>query len=151
TDAPLEPTQSYPISKASASVAWTGFGRERHVSVSILRIFQVYGEGEVEGRMWPSLRAAALAGKNYSMTKGEQIRDFIEVGEVAKQFLTELAVPALAGEQKIRHIGSGHPQSLRDFAEHWWKYWRAKGRLELGQMPYRANEVMRFVPLLDSR
>jgi nucleoside-diphosphate-sugar epimerase len=148
-DAPLEPTQSYPTSKAAAAIAWAGFCREMHASVSLLRIFQVYGEGEAASRMWPSLRAAARAGRNFPMTKGEQIRDFIEVGTVAKRFLTELAEPAFAGILKTCNVGSGHPQTLRNFAEYWWKYWCALGQLEVGQVPYRQGEVMRFVPLVS--
>jgi nucleoside-diphosphate-sugar epimerase len=147
-DAPLEPTQSYPISKASASVAWAGFGREKHARVSILRMFQVYGEGEAEGRLWPSLRAAALAGRDFPMTKGEQVRDFIEVGEVARQFLAVTAADNEAGRPVITNVGSGRPQTIEMFAGHWWKQWGARGRLQLGAVPYRPNEVMRYVPQL---
>lgn len=148
TDAPLEPTGPYHASKAAASMAALGIAVERKVSLSLLRPFHVFGEGESEARFWPSLRAAARADRDFPMTKGEQIRDFIEVGEVAKKFLTELSEPALAGEPKIRHIGSGHPQSLRGFAEYWWKQWKSPGELKIGMVPYRANEVMRLVPRL---
>jgi nucleoside-diphosphate-sugar epimerase len=150
-DAPLEPTQSYPISKAAASVAWGGFCREKLASVSILRIFQVYGEGEPEGRMWPSLRAAARAGDNFPMTAGEQVRDFIEVGAVAKAFLVELLAEPAGGHVMIRHVGSGHPQTVREFAAYWWAEWQGRGRLEIGQIPYRSGEVMRFVPKVEAR
>lgn len=149
TDAPLEPTQSYPISKAAASIAWAGFCREKQACVSILRVFQVYGEGEAEGRMWPSLRAAAQAGKNYQMTKGDQVRDFIEVGNAARQFLLALSDHSRPGHPEIRHVGSGRPQTLLAFAEHWWRQWGAKGALQPGTVPYRIGEVMRFVPQID--
>lgn len=146
-DAPLEPTQSYPISKAAASVAWQGFARERNVAVSIMRIFQVYGEGEPAGRLWPSLKAAAMAGADYPMTAGEQVRDFVEVSEVARQLLRQTVHgEAAAGVPSVLHIGTGRPRTVRNFAEQVWIEHHASGRLLFGAIPYRANEVMRYVP-----
>jgi len=28
----------------------------------------------------------------------------------------------------------------------WWKEWSATGKLLVGEVPYRKNEVMRYVP-----
>jgi nucleoside-diphosphate-sugar epimerase len=146
-DAPLEPTQTYPASKAAASVALHGFACDRKVRLLLLRIFQVFGEGELESRLWPSLRRAALAGQDYPMTKGEQIRDFIPVEQVAAAFVAALQRTDLQpGQPRIENLGTGQPQTLRAFAEHWWRKWNAKGQLRLGEVPYRANEVMRYVP-----
>ena len=44
--APLLPTQTYPASKAAASIALIQWALEKNVSLSILRLFQIYGEGE---------------------------------------------------------------------------------------------------------
>jgi len=144
--APLEPTQSYPASKAAASVAALGFAAEKHVSLSILRPFQVYGEGELATRLWPSLRAAALAGRDFPLTPGEQVRDFISVQKVAARFLAELASPPPEGQPRIVNVGTGVPRTLRDFAEDSWRQFGSTGRLLIGALPYRPNEVMRFVP-----
>ena len=147
--APLEPTQSYPASKAAASVAAIGFAAEKCVRLTILRPFQVFGEGEQATRLWPSLRRAALAGEDFPMTLGEQIRDFILVEQVAAAFLQTLTRTDLGpGEPIIENIGTGNPQTLRAFAEHWWRVWEAKGRLLPGTLPYRENEVMRYVPVI---
>jgi nucleoside-diphosphate-sugar epimerase len=146
-DAPLEPTQSYPISKAAASIALAGLAREKKLEMLVLRIFQVFGEGEQETRLWPSLRKAALAGEDFPMTPGDQIRDFIPVETVAETFAAALGRTDLrAGEPKFENLGTGKPQSLRAFAEFWWKHWNAKGKLEIGATPYRPNEIMRYVP-----
>ncbi len=47
---------------------------------------------------------------------------------------------------RIANIGTGTPQTILEFAEHWWKTWNAKGKLLPGAIPYRDNEVMRYVP-----
>jgi len=146
-EAPLEPTQTYPTSKAAAAVAFHGFACERNVRLLLLRIFQVFGEGELESRLWPSLRRAALAGADYPMTLGEQVRDFIPVEQVAAAFVAALTrTDFQPGRPRIENLGTGRPQTLRAFAEHWWRQWQAPGRLRPGAIPYRANEVMRYVP-----
>lgn len=146
-DAPLEPTLSYPASKAAASVAIASLARNLKTSLYYGRIFQVFGEGEPEGRLWPSLRKAALAGEDFPMTPGDQVRDFIPVEEVAATFLTACTrTDLLPGVPCTENVGTGTPQTLRQFAEHWWAHWNASGNLLIGTTPYRPNEVMRYVP-----
>lgn len=148
TTAPLEPTQSYPASKAAASIALTQWAREHHLSLSLMRLFQVYGPGEQETRLWPSLCRAAKAGRNFAMTKGEQVRDFIHVEKVASILLQEclrLDVASEVGVQ-ISNVGSGRPLSINEFSSNVWSEMKANGKLLVGTLPYRDGEVMRFVP-----
>ncbi len=146
TDAPLEPTLTYSTSKSMASLAFQQFARETGIHLSIHRIFQVYGEGEPESRLWPSLRKAAKNGDDFSMTKGEQIRDFISVIDVATHFL--YACNAESNGFEILNVGSGTPQSILQFSKYWWKKWEAIGNLLIGEIPYRDAEVMRYVPMI---
>ncbi len=146
TDAPLEPTGAYHSSKAAATMAALGLAIDKNLSISVLRPFHVYGEGEDETRFWPSLRRAALAGEDFPMTKGEQIRDFAEVGEVAQMIVKAVKDMPPHGQPKIINLGSGRPQELYKFAEYWWRHWRATGALRIGLVPYRKNEIMRYVP-----
>ena len=145
--AALEPTMSYPASKAAAAIALTQWAIEHQIKLHYLRIFQVFGVGEAESRLWPSLHEAALAGDDFQLTPGNQVRDFTPVEVVAQQLLCALDFSKVqAGEPLFKHIGTGCPQTLREFAEHWWKYWNAKGALHFGAYPYRDNEIMRYVP-----
>lgn len=146
-DAPLEPTQSYPTSKAKASMAFCEFAREEQVELLILRIFHVYGEGELATRFWPSLKAAAEKGEDFPMSAGEQVRDFVPVELVAKTFINALEREDLEpGKPVINNLGTGKPMSLREFAEREWKGFNASGRLLIGEVPTRPGEVMRYVP-----
>jgi nucleoside-diphosphate-sugar epimerase len=148
-DAPLEPTGPYHASKAAATLTARAFAVEKKLELLVLRPFHLFGEGEEKNRFWPALRKAALAGENFPMTSGEQVRDFIPVEYAAKIFLAALDDPALRpGQPEIRNLGTGKPQTLAQFAETWWKQWNATGRLQFGAVPYRPNEVMRYVPLL---
>jgi len=145
-DSPLEPTLSYPTSKAAASVAFLGLAREQQLQLQLLRIFQVYGEGEQATRLWPSLRAAALEGRDFPMSLGEQVRDFIAVEDVARQFVDALDFAnCQPGEPLVAHVASGQPQTLLQFVQHWWQHWGATGRVQVGALPYRHNEIMRLL------
>jgi nucleoside-diphosphate-sugar epimerase len=148
-DAPLEPTQSYPTSKAEASRAFSDFALKEEVELLILRIFHVYGEGELATRFWPSLKVAAEKGEDFPMSEGKQVRDFVPVEFVAKTFIDSLGRNDLEpGKPVINNLGTGHPMSLRVFAEREWKEWDAKGQLLIGELPSRPEEVMRYVPEL---
>ena len=145
--APLEPTTPYATSKAAAAIVFQGWATASHVHLKILRIFQAFGDGDDPKRLWPSLHRAAIAGENYPMTLGEQVRDFISVEAVAQRFVSELNFEDTPeGSPRIKHVGTGKPQTVLAFSQYWWEQWAAKGKLLPGTLPYRGNEVMRFVP-----
>ena len=43
-------------------------------------------------------------------------------------------------------LNASSPKKLRDFALEIWKTHNAKGEIEFGSIPYRENEIMRYVP-----
>lgn len=143
----LKPTLTYAASKAASSIAFYQFAVHHQCKFSYHRIFQVFGEGEAETRLWPSLRKAALAGEDFPMTAGEQVRDFIAVEDVANYFAKAcLSDNLVDGHPEFHNVGSGKPQSILEFSEYWWEKWQAKGKLLKGILPYREGEVMRYVP-----
>ena len=142
-DTPLEPDLSYPTSKAAATLAFEGFAREKAVSMKVLRLFQVFGEGEQATRLWPSMRRAALEGRDFPMSPGQQVRDFTPVQFVARRFVEALDFAGVvAGQPVVEHVATGQPQSLLEFSAHWWREWNATGRLLPGAVDYRPNEIM---------
>jgi len=143
----LKPQSAYAASKAAASMLARGLSSSYEVEVIIVRPFHVYGEGEADFRLWPSLRQAALTGSDFKMTKGAQVRDFISVEDVVEQTLDLLRREVSHGRSTIVHLASGHPQSILEFSQKWWSLWEAQGELKIGALPYRDNEVMRFVPI----
>jgi len=150
SDASLEPTMTYPASKASAFCTFYAWSVLNNIRLKYLRIFQVFGNGEAENRFWPSLRKAALNGDDFRMTKGEQIRDFIPVQQVAEQLNSNLDFNySFTKNPIIKNIGTGIPTSLSDFACYWWKKFNAAGEIIFGALPYRDNEIMRYVPMIN--
>lgn len=140
------PSQTYPISKAAATTACLGLARHLGLRLQVLRIFQVFGEGESITRFWPALRAAAQEGRDFPMSAGLQVRDFVPVEEVASAFLDALGFEGVEpGRPHIRNIGTGQAQSLLEFARHWWATWNATGQLQPGEIGLRPGEVARLV------
>jgi len=147
--APLEPTGAYHASKAAATMAALGLAVDQGLELVVARPFHVFGEGETPTRFWPSLRRAALAGEDFPMTNGEQIRDFTDVETVAKELVYLATIAEIkAGYPKIENIGSGKPQSILDFAKEQWAALNAKGKLKPGAIAQRNNETMRYVPFI---
>lgn len=150
-DAPLEPINAYGASKAAATLAALAYARENNLEIAVLRLFHVYGEGEGPNRFWPLMKKAAQDGKDFKMSHGEQIRDFTPVDLVANSIL-EYATNKrfVPGKPIIRNIGTGIPKSLKEFAAEYWNEFGAKGKLIIGALPYRKDEIMRYIPDIKS-
>ncbi|MDA7891101.1 NAD-dependent epimerase/dehydratase family protein [Akkermansiaceae bacterium] len=146
-DAPLLPNKAYDASKAAATILAQAFARQNDLELAILRPFQVFGVGEAPNRLWPSLKKAAEEGRDFEMTLGEQLRDFVPVESVAQSFVAHALDQQIEGGcPVIKNLGTGVATSIADFARHWWSECQATGALKMGALPYRDNEVMRFVP-----
>jgi UDP-glucose 4-epimerase len=142
----LSPKGAYATSKVAFSAVMNTLCKEYNVYASYFRLFSIFGDGQHENNLYPSLMKAALLGEDFSMTKGEQIRDFLSVDVAAKQIVEGLEFNNVGlGSTSFSNIGSGRPQSILEFSEYYWNRWNAKGRLNVGSLPYRTNEIMRYV------
>ena len=125
----------------------TSFAIENELDLIIARPFHVYGDGEDPRRFYPQLISRSLLGEDLEMTGGDQIRDFQHVDECCDQILRLIHHDGLRSNPRIYNLGSGRPQSLRDFALDQWDKNKSKGKVNFGKIPYRKNEVFRYVPL----
>jgi len=143
----LKPSLSYPVSKACASIAFAAFAKEKNISLSYMRIFQAYGEGEKESRFWPSLKKAAISGQDFEMSTGEQIRDFVPVTLIVEKLINEVETKNIPKNGVIRysHIASGKPSTLKDFALNQWKLFNAKGSIHFGKKLMRNGEQKKII------
>ncbi len=152
TNASLEPVNAYSASKAAFTSAAYGIGVDKMVELAILRPFQVYGLGECDQRFWPQLIETGLSGKDFKMTKGDQIRDFQNVDETCNDIISWCENISLKkGFPRIINLGSGKPKSLLEFALSEWERINATGRILPGVIPYRKNEIMKYIPDLSKQ
>jgi len=144
--AALFPSGAYACSKAASFLLLQGLAKKNQSNLSYSRIFSAFGDGQYEGCLWPSLKNAALAGEDFRLTDGTQIRDFIPVEKVVAELLSECTNATFEdGIIRVRNIASGAGQTVRDFATHWWNHFNASGKLIFGGLPSRSDEPKRYV------
>lgn len=80
------------------------------IGLAWARIFSLTGPGERPSRLFPSVTAALLRGDSVPLTDGEQVRDYLEVGDVASA-LTALSFVAATG---TFNVCSGEGISVRE-------------------------------------
>jgi dTDP-L-rhamnose 4-epimerase len=90
------------------------------IESTCLRLFNVYGPGQALSNPYTGVLAIFAARflngqPPLIFEDGEQRRDFVHVGDVARAFADALEHPAAAGG--TFNIGSGHDRSVRDVAE----------------------------------
>jgi nucleoside-diphosphate-sugar epimerase len=106
------------------------------------RLFYMYGDDQPATSLFPMLKAAVAAGHNeFPMSGGEQLRDYLPVGEVARR-LADLAVNP--GDPGPINVCSGQPISVRRLVETWIEQNGWNIEPEYGEMPYPDYEPMAF-------
>lgn len=106
------------------------------------RLFYLYGEGQAENSLLPQLKRSVERGdRAFSMSGGEQLRDYLPITEVAK-LLASLATNAR--DIGVVNICSGVPISVRKLVEGWIEENGWPIAVNLGQYPYSDYEPMAF-------
>jgi nucleoside-diphosphate-sugar epimerase len=106
------------------------------------RLFYVYGDGQPETSLFSALKAAVAAGqKEFPMSRGEQLRDYLPVSEVARR-LVDLALGP--GDRGPVNVCSGQPISVRRLVEGWIEQNGWKIEPKYGALPYPDYEPMAF-------
>lgn len=146
SDAPLRPLSPYGVGKAAGFLMLNAYANACPIEFFYGRIFSAYGEGQFSGNLWPSLRRAAYAGKDFEMTMGQQIRDFIPVEDVARHLhiATERSDVHI-NQPLVVNIGSGNGTRVVDFATRHWQAFGASGTLKIGSIPDRPGQIERLV------
>lgn len=134
------PTTMYGRSKLAGTLALQRLAVERGVEACTARLFTVFGPGEHDGRLLPTLLSAAASGAPVVLSAGTQRRDFAYVEDVAEGLLRLAVSDVNPGE--IVNLATGAMHSVRAFAE------TAAGvvgipreRLQFGAVPARADEM----------
>jgi nucleoside-diphosphate-sugar epimerase len=136
------PANAYGFAKDCLRRQLEFLGRKCPIALTWARLFYTYGEGQSAASLYQQLLAAVVRGdKEFGMSGGEQLRDYLPVKSVA-QLIVKLALsPANVG---VVNICSGHPISVRRLVERWIleNNWNIK--INLGKYPYPDYEPMAF-------
>lgn len=136
------PRGIYGVSKLAASMAVLNQAATLGAPCLIIRPFGMYGPLEGVHKLTPLVMRAMLGHSPLDLTAGEQIRDYVYVGDVAEACLAAARLPHFP-TGRILNVASGRPLRLRDLIEAAAR--AVHGDLSLlhwGARPYRADEVM---------
>jgi UDP-glucose 4-epimerase len=142
-DTPLKPVSPYSVSKAAATMWCQMIQQTTGAPIVTVRPFLCYGAGQDAGRLVTQAIIAALAGRDFPMTEGEQTRDFKHVTDFVDGYLRAAVAPAAVGE--VINLGSGEEHRVRDLVQTIFNMAGARGRPQPGLVPYRQAEVWRSV------
>jgi nucleoside-diphosphate-sugar epimerase len=140
-ETPLRPATLYGAAKHALHEVATRYAEQANFELAWGRIFFVYGAGEAEGRLVPSVGRALLAAEPVRTTRGDQIRDFMHVEDVAAAF----AALVDSGVTGPVNVASGEPHAVRDVVD---GLAAAAGRPDLlrpGALPDREGDPPRLV------
>ncbi len=140
-DSVPRPTTLYGKSKLAGTNLLTRCCREQGIKGLTVRLFTVYGPGEHDGRLLPSLLKAAETGQPVLLTAGVQKRDFTYVGDVANGLL-RLGLTATAEPGEVVNLATGQLTSVRSFVEAAASILRIPSdKLRFDSRPTRAEEM----------
>ena len=134
------PPTAYGRSKLAGTQIMQQQGEGQRIKGVTARLFTVYGPGEHQGRLLPSLLEAAGTGQPVPLTAGHQVRDFTYVEDVAEGLL-RLGKVSTREDGPI-NLATGRLVTVRQFIETAASILSIPaGRLRFDALPMRDNEL----------
>lgn len=141
------PVSPYSASKVCATYIASMFHKSFGLPVVTLRPFLTYGPAQDKNMFIPSLIISCFKNKSFKMTEGRQTRELNYVEDVVEGFVKAAVTPQAIGE--VINLGNGKEYMIMEVAKLVKRLTAAKIKLQIGAIPYRPAEVMRFYS--DSR
>ena len=141
-DLPTAPANPYGLAKDSLRRQLEQLRRLHPFSMVWARLFYLYGQAQALGSLLPLLRRAVERGDTvFPMSGGQQLRDYLDVAEAARQLV---ALARGARDVGVVNVCSGQPISVRSLVEGWIEEHAWSITPALGCHPYPEHEPMAF-------
>lgn len=142
-DIQTNPSNSYAIAKDNLRKFIEELKKQFEFNYKWIRLFYMYGEGQGEKSLIALLdKAIQNAEKEFNMSSGEQLRDYLHVQKVAS-YISKIVLQNQIDNQII-NCCSGKPISIRKFVENYLDEKSYSMKLHLGYYPYPSYEPMAF-------
>jgi nucleoside-diphosphate-sugar epimerase len=138
-----KPVSPYSLTKINAEMLVQTYSTNQSKKFTNLRVFNFYGESMPEGFFIPQMIQSLKKGEDFLMTKGEQVRDFLYVGDVVKALVLTAKNTSSYGE--TMNVCSGKGTKLSQLAAAVNTVMKTKAKIVLGAIPYRDNEVWEMI------
>lgn len=136
------PTTPYGLAKDTLRKSLQMLQASKPFTLQWVRLFYMHGEGQNPGSLLAQLDRAIDEGQAvFDMSRGDQLRDYLPVEQVAQIFRRVVESPQVTG---VINCCSGTPISVRELVE---QRCAARGsaiRLNRGRYPYPDYEPLAF-------
>lgn len=140
------PNSTYSFAKMASSHFLQMLNRTEGIPTTSIRLFLVYGPGQMENRFIPQIIKGCLQNKSFPTSSGTQIRDFCYIDDVIEAIF--LALFSKKAEGQILNIGSGNPIQIRRIVM-LINNIIGKGNPVFGDVPLRILENMSLFPEIN--
>lgn len=147
---PRKPDNYYSLSKFYFTNLSIKLAKKFGCKARIMRIFPVYGEGEKEPRLYPSLKRASIEGRNFRVNNPFEVRDFSNV-----EYICRVLIDAINFKKKkfknsqIWHVSENNVMTVKEFTQNLWHTLNSKGKL-IFRLNYKQSKN-RHISLNSSR
>jgi UDP-glucose 4-epimerase len=138
-----KPVSPYSLSKINAEMLIQTYCNNHSKKYTNLRVFNFYGENMPEEFFIPQMINSLKKGEDFLMTKGEQVRDFLYVGDVVNALVLTAQNKSSYGQ--TMNVCSGQGTKLSKLASAVNTSMNTKAKIVLGAIPYRDNEVWEMI------
>ena len=136
---PTNSNSAYAAAKLACLAFLETFARQKKISYAWLRLFSVYGPGEGEEWLIPSLIRQFRAGKAPQLTPCEQRYDYLHVADLAAAIVAATTRNDTSG---VYNLTSNTSTPLRQVVEKVHRYTASNIAPVFGVLPYRPNQTM---------
>ncbi len=146
-NSPLLPQTLYAQSKLKLFDSCTALFKKYEIDFAWCRLFYIYGEGEDERRFVSYIMNKLSKGYEAELTSGNQVRDFLDVTEVAKMLSS-----VVQGDYRGPiNICSGRAVTLKHLAEQIADIYGRRDLLKFGARPENITDPLYVVgiPTID--
>ena len=143
----LETQRENPVSPYSSSKVCTTYFcqmlyKTQKIPIVTIRPFLTYGPRQVNDMLIPYVIKKCILNEEFSMTKGEQSRDFNYVSDTVNGFIRASITAEAVGQ--IVNLGNGWEYKIKDIVDMIVDLTKTKIYPKIGGLPYRAGEAMHF-------
>jgi len=131
------PVSLYGVNKVFSSNLTRYYRSVEQLSITELRLFNIYGTGDRPPRLIPACIDSALSGENIQLTAGTQKRDFVHISDVTRCILAAASgtLPA-----NVYNVATGIGTTIADVARQIIELSGSDSDIKTGALPSRQNE-----------
>jgi dTDP-6-deoxy-L-talose 4-dehydrogenase (NAD+) len=139
---PAAPVTAYGLAKDTLRKFIELLHNTYRFDIKWVRLFYLYGQGQGQKTLWGQLEEAAKNNqKEFNMSLGEQLRDYIPIEQAAENISKIALQNDITG---IINCCSGKPVSVRRFVENYFNERGISIKLNCGYYPYQEFEPLAF-------